>query len=66
MTNSLNGFIINWNYVCDNGKKAGDMLRSGEAKLLMRENKIYLKVDGDKEYKVKAGLASGILRRFWI
>ena len=63
---SNRGFITDWRYVCDNGKKAGDMLRSGEAKLLKgNAGRIFLKVEGDKEYRVRAGLAKGIKGKFW-
>jgi len=62
---SHRGAITDWKYPVD-GVKAGDLLRSGKAKLVRGPaNRVYLKVQGGKEYRVKAGLAKGIKKQYW-
>lgn len=62
---SYRGFITDWRYPI-NGVPAGQLLRDGRAKLVKGNGgRVFLSVEGDKEYKVKAGLAKGIKPQFW-
>ena len=62
---SHRGLITDWRYPI-NGVEAGQLLRDGKAKLVKANGgRVFLAVEGDKEYRVKAGLAKGVKTRYW-
>jgi len=64
---SYRGQITDWGFTFDDGETAAQKLRTGKAKLVKGNGgRVYLKVSGGKEWKVKAALAKGILEKFWV